>query len=84
MELEVSYSLLGGNLHKMSIKHYFLAGFKYHINPIMCQEALDFERSNEGERTESKCRKDKDHDLWYQPGPPAEQESSHVPSLALN
>ena len=27
------------------------------------------ERSNEGERTGSKCRKDKDHDLWYGPGP---------------
>ena len=25
-----------------------------------------------GERTESKCRKDGDHDLWYGPGPPAE------------
>ena len=23
------------------------------------------ERSNGGERAESKCRKDKDHDLWY-------------------
>ena len=38
----------------------------------MCQEALDLERSNGGERAESKCRKDKDHDLWYRPGPPAE------------
>ena len=38
----------------------------------MCQKALDLERSSEGERTESKCRKDKDHDLWYGPGPPAE------------
>ena len=38
----------------------------------MCQEALDLERSNGGERTESKCRKDKDQDLWYGPGPPAE------------
>ena len=38
----------------------------------MCQEALDLERSNGGERTESKCRKDKDHDLWYGPGSPAE------------
>ena len=26
----------------------------------MCQEALDLERSNVGERAESKCRKDKD------------------------
>ena len=40
----------------------------------MCQEALDFERSNGGERTEStcKCWKDEDHDLWYGHGPPAE------------
>ena len=38
----------------------------------MCQEALDLERSNGEERTESKCRKDKDHDLWYGPGPPSE------------
>ena len=37
----------------------------------MCQEALDLERSNGKERTESKCRKDEDHDLWYRPGPPA-------------
>ena len=29
------------------------------------------ERSNGGERTQSKCRKDEDHDLWYAPGPPA-------------
>ena len=41
-------------------------------NQGMCQEALDLERSNGGERTESKCRKDEDHDLWYRPGPPAE------------
>ena len=38
----------------------------------MCQEVLDLERNNGGERTESKCSKDKDHDLWYGPGPPAE------------
>ena len=30
------------------------------------------ERSNGEERTESKCRKDKDHDLQYGTGPPAE------------
>ena len=30
------------------------------------------ERSNEEERTESKCRKDKDYDLRYGTGPPAE------------
>ena len=38
----------------------------------MCQETLDLERSNGEERTESKCRKDKDHDLRYGTGPPAE------------
>ena len=30
------------------------------------------EKGNGGERTESKCRKDEAHDLWYRPGPPAE------------
>ena len=30
------------------------------------------ERSNGGERAESKCRKDKDHDLQYGTGPPSE------------
>ena len=34
--------------------------------------ARGLERSNGKERTERKCRKDKDHDLWYRPGPPAE------------
>ena len=38
----------------------------------MCQNALDLERSNGGERAESKCRKDKDNDLWYGAGSPAE------------
>ena len=38
----------------------------------MCKEALDLERSNGGERAESKCRKDEDHDLWYGHGPLAE------------
>ena len=38
----------------------------------MCQKALDLERCNGKERTESKCRKDEDHDLRYGPGPPAE------------
>ena len=33
--------------------------------------ALDLERSNGGERAESKCRKDKDHDMWYGAGSPA-------------
>ena len=35
-------------------------------------EALDMERSNGGERPESKCRKDKDHDWWYGAGSLAE------------
>ena len=39
---------------------------------VRIQEALDMERNNGEERTESKCRKDKDHDLWYGTGPPAE------------
>ena len=43
----------------------------------MCQEALDLERSNGKERTESKCRKDEDHDMLYV------QVSFHVPSVAL-
>ena len=30
------------------------------------------ERSNGGERAESKCRKDKDHDLKHRAGSPAE------------
>ena len=38
----------------------------------MCQEALDLEKGSGGERTESKCRKDEDHDLWYGLGPLAE------------
>ena len=49
----------------------------------MCQEALDLERSNGGERTESKYRKDKDQDLWCGPGPPAEFRRFHAPSDAL-
>ena len=36
------------------------------------KESLDLERSNGGERAESKCRKNKDHDLWYGSRPPAE------------
>ena len=38
----------------------------------MYQEAIDLERRNGEERTESKCRKDKDYDLRYGTGPPAE------------
>ena len=38
----------------------------------MCPEDLDLEKSNGGEKTKSKCRKHKDHDLWYGTGPPAE------------
>ena len=48
----------------------------------MCQEALDLERSNGGKRTESKCRKDEDHDLWYGPGPPAELRQVSMHSLS--
>ena len=46
----------------------------YHgwITRGMWQEALDLEKSNGGDTTESKCRKDKNHDLWYGPGPLAE------------
>ena len=40
------------------------------------------ERSNKEERTESKCRKDKDYDLWYGTGLRV-QASFHVPSVAL-
>ena len=38
----------------------------------MCQKALDLERSDGGERAEIKCRKAKDHNLWYGAGSPAE------------
>ena len=41
------------------------------------------ERSNGEERTESKYKKDEDHDLWYGPGPPAEQASFQALSVAL-
>ena len=37
-----------------------------------CIRRLLTERSNRGERTEIKCRKDEDHELWYGPGPLAE------------
>ena len=30
----------------------------------LCQEALNMERSHKEEKVESKCRKDKAHDLW--------------------
>ena len=45
----------------------------YHrwITRGMCQK-YDLKISNGGERTESKCRKDEDHDLWCGPGLPAE------------
>ena len=50
----------------------------------MCQEALDLERSNGGERAESKCRKDKDHDLWYRDWISCRvQGSSHALFVAL-
>ena len=59
-------SALGGPLCRWPCNHRWIAWG-------MCQEALDLERSNGEERTESKCRKDKDHDLQYRTGPPAEQ-----------
>ena len=49
----------------------------------MCQEAIDLERSNGEERTESKCRKDKDHDLRFGTGPPAEFRRVSMRCLAL-
>ena len=55
---------LGGPLCRWPCYHHWIAWG-------MCQEAL-FEKSNGEERTESKCRKDKDHDLRYGTGPPAE------------
>ena len=48
----------------------------------MRQEALDLERSNGEERTESKCRKDKDHDLQYGTEPPAEYRRVSMRSLS--
>ena len=56
---------LGGPLCQWPCYHHWIARG-------MCKEALDLERSNGGERTESKCRKDEDIDLWYRPGPLAE------------
>ena len=67
---------LGGPLCRWPCYHRWIARG-------MCQEALNLERSNGEERTESKSRKDKDHDLQYRPGPPAERVSFHVPSVAL-
>ena len=48
----------------------------------MCQEVLDLEKSNGGERAESKCRKDEGHDLWYWSEPPAE--FRRVPMCSLS
>ena len=56
---------LGGPLCQWPCYHHWIARG-------MCQEALDLERSNGRERTESKCRKDETHDQRYRPGPPAE------------
>ena len=50
----------------------------------MCQKALDLERRNGKERTESKCRKDEDHDLRYGPGPLAEFSSFFLHSLSIH
>ena len=41
------------------------------------------ERSNGEERTESKCRKDKDYDLRYGTGPPAEFRRVYMRRLSL-
>ena len=51
------------------------------LNCSMCQEALDLERSNRGERAESKCKKDSD--LWYRPGPPAEFRAATASSTTV-
>ena len=51
------------------------------ITQGMCQEALDLERSNR-ERTESKCRKDEEHDLWYGTWPLAEYRQVYMCRLA--
>ena len=56
---------LGGPLCRWPCYHRWIAWG-------MCQEALDLEGSNGEERTESKSRKDKDHDMQYGTGPPAE------------
>ena len=48
----------------------------------MWEEALDLERSNGEERSESKCRKHKDHDLRYGTGPPAEFRQVSMRSLS--
>ena len=56
---------LGGPLCRWPCYHHWIA-------QGMCQEALDLERSIGEERTQSKCRKDKDYDLRYGTGPPAE------------
>ena len=42
------------------------------LSNVSVFKALDLERSNGKERTESKCRKDEDHNLRYGPGPLAE------------
>ena len=59
------WSPMGGPLCWWPCYHSWIVGEK-------CQKALDLERSNRGERAESKCRKEKDHDLWYETGSPVE------------
>ena len=56
---------LGGPLCRWPCYHRWIAWG-------MCQKVLDLERSNGEERTECKCRKDKDHYLRYETGPPVE------------
>ena len=65
LSLVLLWGALGGPLCRLPCYHrWIIRG--------MCQKALDLERSNGKERTESKCRKNEDHDLRYGLGPPAE------------
>ena len=43
----------------------------YASDLVIIADSHDMERSH-GEAVEGRCRKDKDHDLWYSSGPPAE------------
>ena len=74
-----------------ALSHEFRCGFEwedlYADNLVIMAEALkecvrrlDLERSNGGERAESKCRKDKDHDLCYR----ADSEFRQVPTCCLS
>ena len=58
-----------------ALSHEFRCGVPwedlYADDLVIIDESLE-ERINGGERAECKCRKDKDHDLWYGAGSPAE------------